>query len=294
MIELVPHAEAQELVSLSGSVLERRESENNLPLGLAYTLAENPQHFGPEPPLLLSVLDAGRSVGVAVMTPPKRIILSRFEADQVLCTVRIAEYLRSNDMTTPGVVGPTEEARAFVNAWSADVPGITSNVWMNMRVFEIREVSEVPIAPGSLRTASMTDLDLMVEWVRSFSDAIGESIDLEQAKKNTLKYLRDQQLYIWEDDEPVSLAARSRATRHGTTINKVYTPPEFRSRGYATSCVHELTRRLLSGGFSFCSLYTDLANPTSNSIYTKIGYRPVGDALAIDFEVPRDPNDGTG
>jgi hypothetical protein len=29
--------------------------------------------------------------------------------------------------------------------------------------------------------------------------------------------------------------------------------------------------------WQFCPLFTDLANPTSNSIYRKIGYKPVGD-----------------
>ena len=93
-----------------------------------------------------------------------------------------------------------------------------------------------------------------------------------------------ESFYIWEDGEPVSLAAESRATRHGITINKVYTPPGHRNKGYATSCVHALTRKLLSERYAFCSPYTDLANPTSNSIYAKIGYRVVGDALAIDFD----------
>jgi len=34
---------------------------------------------------------------------------------------------------------------------------------------------------------------------------------------------------------------------------------------------------LLDEGRRFCALFTDLANPTSNRIYHKIGYRPVCD-----------------
>jgi predicted GNAT family acetyltransferase len=33
-------------------------------------------------------------------------------------------------------------------------------------------------------------------------------------------------------------------------------------------------------------LYTDLANPTSNSIYQAVGYRRVGDAVELRFEAP--------
>lgn len=60
-------------------------------------------------------------------------------------------------------------------------------------------------------------------------------------------------------------------------INTVYTPRELRRRGYATAAVAALTRHLLSGGRRYCCLYTDLANPTSNSIYHRIGYRSVCD-----------------
>ena len=284
MIEILSHSDARELISLSGLFLESHESENSLPLGLVHTLAENPLYYGPDPALLLSVLDSGQPAGVAVMTPPKRIILSRLEADHELCTAQIAAHLRSNDALTPGVVGPASEATAFVDAWLREVPGFSVNISMRMRVFEIRDVSDLPLSSGFLRVASMADCDLMTQWVHAFSDAVGEPTDLAKAKSSTIRYIEEQQLYIWEDGEPVSLAAESRATRHGITINKVYTPPGKRNKGYATPCVHSLTRKLLSERYSFCSLYTDLANPTSNSIYVKIGYRAVGDALAIDFD----------
>ena len=34
----------------------------------------------------------------------------------------------------------------------------------------------------------------------------------------------------------------------------------------------------LDAGATVCTLFTDLANPTSNRIYQRIGYRPVADA----------------
>ena len=34
----------------------------------------------------------------------------------------------------------------------------------------------------------------------------------------------------------------------------------------------------------YCCLFTDLANPTSNSIYMKIGYQPIADYLVYNFK----------
>ena len=45
MVEIISHNHASELISLSGTYLERNESENNLPIGLAYRLVENPYYY---------------------------------------------------------------------------------------------------------------------------------------------------------------------------------------------------------------------------------------------------------
>jgi predicted GNAT family acetyltransferase len=84
-------------------------------------------------------------------------------------------------------------------------------------------------------------------------------------------------LVLWEDGDPVSLAGFGGLTPNGIRIGPVYTPPELRGRGYASALTAELTQRLLDGGRRFCFLFTDLANPTSNSVYQRIGYRAVSD-----------------
>ena len=283
MIEIQSHNDANELISLSGAYLELNESENNLPIGLAYRLAKNPRYYGPESPLLLSILEQSKAAGVAMMTPPRRLILSRFETSVEAAMVHLTRYLRGIDTPIPGVTGPAPEAQAFSECWTEDIAGASARVVMRLRVFEARTVADVPLSPGELRLACMADLPLMTQWIVAFSETIGEPTDVDSAKSNAQQYIEDRQLYIWEDGDPVSIATETRPIRNGTTISTVYTPPEHRSKGYATSCVWSLTKKLLSGRYSFCSLYTDLSNPTSNSIYTKIGYVPLGDALSFDF-----------
>jgi hypothetical protein len=73
------------------------------------------------------------------------------------------------------------------------------------------------------------------------------------------------------------MAASDRPTRHGVAVNAVYTPPGWRGRGYATNAVARLSAGLLAEGRRFCVLFTDLANPVSNAIYPRIGYRPRAD-----------------
>ena len=283
MVEIISHNYASELISLSGAYLEENESENNLPIGLAYRLAEDPYYYGSELPLLLSILEQRKVVGVAVMTPPKRLILSRINANLQATIVHLMDYLREIDVQIPGVVGPEAEAQTFSHCWVESIDGVSVSMDKRMRVFEARSVMDLPLSPGKLRFARPDDHPLMAQWVFDLSEAIDEPTSFEGARSRAEKLIKDQQLYIWDNDGPVSIAGVSRPMKNGTAIGLVYTPPEHRNNGYATSSVLLLTKKLLSDGYSFCSLYTDLSNPTSNSIYTKISYVPIGDALAFDF-----------
>lgn len=283
MIKIISHNHASELISLAGAYLEQNESENNLPIGLAYRLTEDPYYYGSELPLLLSILEQGRVVGVVVMTPPKRIILSRIDTDIQTTVVHLVDYLREIEVQIPGVVGPETEAQAFSDYWVENMRGGSAKLERRMRVFEARRVTDLPLSPGELRVACPDDHPLMAEWIAALSEAIGEPTSFDGAKSRAEKLIKDQQLYVWDNKGPVSIAGVSRPMKNGAVIGVVYTPPEHRNKGYATSSVLLLTKKLLSDGYSFCSLYTDLSNPTSNSIYAKIGYVPLGDALAFDF-----------
>ena len=81
------------------------------------------------------------------------------------------------------------------------------------------------------------------------------------------------------------MAVAKRRLPHGGSIGGVYTPKEHRGHGYASACVAALSQRQLDAGKQFCCLFADLANPTSNGIYQKIGYVPVADSVQYKFEV---------
>ncbi len=282
MVEIIHHADASELLALAGACLELHQSENNLPLGLAYALAKDPLRYGPEPPLLLSVSEQGSAIGAAVMTPPRRIILSKFVANGAIA--HLVRHLLAMEASIPGVVGPVAEAQVFSACWAEAVPSAAPKETSRLRVFEARAVADVPLAAGALRLASMDDHPLMAQWIDAFSqEALGEPADLDGANKSAERFIADKQLYIWDCNGPVSIAKTTRPMRNGITVTAVYTPPEQRNKGYSTSCVASLTKKLLSERYSFCSLFADQSNPTSNSIYMKIGYVPLGDALEIDF-----------
>ncbi len=78
---------------------------------------------------------------------------------------------------------------------------------------------------------------------------------------------------LWEDGEPVSMAGFRTAVGVGR-VGPVWTPPDRRGKGYAAAVTRAATRAILDVG-AVAVLYTDLANPTSNGVYRRLGYRMV-------------------
>jgi predicted GNAT family acetyltransferase len=66
-------------------------------------------------------------------------------------------------------------------------------------------------------------------------------------------------------------------------VGPVYTPTEFRRRGFGAAVAAHVTRHLIEKG-ARVMLFTDAANPTSNGIYQEIGYRLVDELVQLRFE----------
>jgi predicted GNAT family acetyltransferase len=270
--------EADAFLALVGPFLRAREAEHNLALGLLGRLRTEPRLYGFDPTFVVVVEDASGEVsGCLLRTPPHGIVLSRFEDLEGVDAVA-AEVIDMHP-GLPGAVGPVAVTARFAEAWSRST-GSPARIAVQERVHAAGEVRSIPRSPGHMRTTRPDDLPTVVAWLRAFAEeALGEAPHVEDVE---LTYRRkeadpDGAWLVWDDGGPVSIAGYGNPTPSGTRVGPVYTPPEHRGRGYATSLVAELTAERLAAGVAFCFLFTDLANPTSNAMYARIGYEAVAD-----------------
>lgn len=281
MLQLQPYTEAAAFLRVARAFLEQQEVVNDLMLGLAIRLVEEPLAYG-SPPYFAVVTDKGSPLLAALMTPPHNLILASAEVNPVEALDRVARHLVAEGWPVPGVISPVSLADGFADRWER-LTGAARRVVMDQRVFELRRVNHPCYSPGFLRPATGDDLDLVCNWMVSFQREALPPGNPPPSPERLARSIAAGHVFLWEDGVPVSMAQQLRPTPHGVSIGAVYTPPEFRRRGYATSCVASLSQRLLDAGFSYCTLFTDLSNPTSNHIYQQIGYRPVCDFRQIAF-----------
>jgi predicted GNAT family acetyltransferase len=221
----------------------------------------------------------GRTVAVGLRTPPHDPVLSVVDDPELEAVARaLAEARAGEGAHVGGVLGPDPVAGAFAAAWHR-ATGATVRVRRRLRVHRLDEVREVPEVDGGMRRAAPSDRARVRGWLAAFRDEANpdDPADLD-ATAERLTSGASADLRFWTvDDRPVAMAAAVGPTPGGIRISAVYTPPAERRRGYATALVAALSRAQLQAGRRFCLLYTDLANPTSNAVYRRIGYRAVRD-----------------
>ena len=283
------YATAAEYLPEVRAFLEREETVANLALGVLIRLASRPEETDEaKRPFYVLASHEGEPALLMMRTPPHNMILHAPPPEsaqgahlQAACEAGVAALEREG-LSIPGVIGPRDVSVAFAGAWAAQT-GEAWQIEMEQMIYRLDAVNDVPLSPGELIQAQEEHVDMLTEWILAFSEAAHATWSREDARQRAEDHVAAQTLYLWFDGQPVSKAWSSRPAGNGITVTGVYTPPEFRRRGYATSCVASLSRLLLAEGYQFCTLYTDLANPTSNSIYQKIGYRPVRASAMIEF-----------
>jgi len=271
-MELTRHHTPADFLAHAGEFLQGREAEHNLILGLCSRLLVAPLLYG-EPAYFATVEDGGRVVGASMRTPPHNLILS--ELDDLAAIGPLLDDSRAAFGSLPGVVGPKEPVARFAEAW-----GGPARLEVAQRAFRADHVEPPGPTSGRMRDYERRDRELAARWMDAFAEEALPEPPPESSEEFVDRREEDPDggLVLWEDDGAVvSMAGYGGRTPNGIRIGPVYTPPELRGRGYASALTAALTQRLLDSGLRFCFLFTDLANPTSNSIYQRIGYEPVSD-----------------
>jgi len=265
--------------------LRARPAANTIMLTAAELLrAKGAAAYGDVTPLFGWRADPRGAVTAAFLhTPPYPVVLTDM-ADAA--AAELAADLAGRGHQPPGVNATPAPGAAFAAAWR-ERTGQPTRTGMRMRLYALGTLLPPdPPPPGTARTAGAADRDLLLAWLDAFQD------EAQPAGPNESERVVNDRigwggLVLWEHEgRPVSLAGRNRAAAGQARLGPVYTPPDLRGRGFGGAATAAVTQAALDGGADGVVLFTDLANPTSNTLYQRLGYRPLSDWTVIRFGTP--------
>jgi len=220
----------------------------------------------------IGLLD-GVSAGVAVQQPADApLALAPMPAELVAAIAGAAD---AAGVTVPGVAGPASAAARFAEVW-AGLRKIAAAAVAEERLYEVRDL-RFPggRVAGALRRAAEADRELLLSWLPGFEAGAGWA-GSNPAAVFVTRRLAAGDVWIWDDDGPVSMAARTSPVAGVSRIQAVNTPPELRRRGYASASVAALSASVLAQGLR-CVLSANADNIAATSVYQRLGYQAVSD-----------------
>jgi len=275
---IVEHKSAMEFLDSCRDWLSLDEIVNHGMLSLAEVLTSPSSIY--QPPFIFAHVRCGKDIcGCWIYAEPDGLTVSDLSTESQFF---VFEHVQKYVHLPSRIFGPREPALQIAQLFG-EIRNTSYRIDSVWRVHYLKDLSGKPIpVRGSIRTAETKDRALVSNWGKKYDIERPANVDIQQF---LLQKLADKSLYLWVDGDgdPKSLATISGGNCSGPRISSVYTPPGFRSNGYATALVRSLSRKFLQNGRPYVTLNTLLGDPVER-IYWRLGYRPVAEKVSVIFE----------
>jgi predicted GNAT family acetyltransferase len=184
----------------------------------------------------------------------------------------------------PSVTAEQITADAFAQAWQRRT-GTTPTLRVRLHLYRLAMLTPPePVPAGRGRLAGEHDHEHLMHWCRELAADLGEVVTIDAASWAGTRFA-EKRFTFWEtpDGAPVSMAGVNPMVAGQVRVDPVYTPARLRGRGYAGAVTVEVSRAALAAGATDVVLFTNAANPTSNALYERVGYRRITDFATYDL-----------
>jgi len=231
--------------------------------------------------------ETGTVVGLAMRTAPHAMVMS---AMPVSAIQELVTEVVLHDDDLPEVGGPVATVDEFLRTYeetkslgSQRKTELSHQEWL----YALQELKS-PVIAGEARQATSEDFELIYKWFVAFGEEAG--LFMHNTVESIQDGLKRGSLFFWlHNGEIVSLAGHAPLVDIPDAvvgrIGPVYTPLVQRKKGFAGALTAHVSQLLLNLGAQVI-LYTDATNPTSNSVYQRIGFEKIGESKRVKFLEP--------
>ena len=264
----------------TGDFLTRNSVKNNIIIGQCLVIPDQAAIL--DDYLLVNLYRSDRLILTAFKNHPN-LVLAGDDFNQI-DLLEFCEFIRMKDIIPQGVIAEKELSLSFAKAY-----GQKSVIHKALLAHQIGRLNPIALSEGSMELCVESDLNLVSEWLYNFQ--IECDLPYPKTRENTYedakRRIERKTIYKWMiHDQAVSICAEVMNNEYFSKISLVYTPLEYRKKNYARSCVWSLAKLIQERGQKTICLFTDKSNPTSNKIYSEIGFESVNEDCELRFVSP--------
>lgn len=223
-----------------------------------------------------AVKEGNKTVGVAIRTSPYGYVFSPISEEAIRILIKEIQVGDPNAKEFSGPRSVIDKIETILG-----VKPIESEGELIYKLTTLNPVTQ----QGHVKVATEAHYALILKWTKAFIAETGiTSYNLERNVKNAIE--RGVYYLLEIEGVPVSLGGFAALVEVlGQKIGRVgpiYTPIEFRKRGYASVITSHITQLCIAKS-AIPTLYTQSDNLTSNKIYQNLGYELIDEIRKIKF-----------
>ena len=196
-----------------------------------------------------------------------------------------------------GIIGPAGQVQHILTLLEIKADAIQVDEVENLYSLALADL----VVPDGLRNgrlqgrrAELDDIDLLIQWRVEFNvEGMNETDSPElrkQARQSVERVVDEGRMWLLLDDgNPVSMTAFNTAATEAVQVGGVYTPPAYRSKGYARAAVAASLLDARNEGVQTGILFTGIENYPAQKAYTALGFQHIGDYRILLLKRPFDP-----
>ncbi|MFI6338412.1 GNAT family N-acetyltransferase [Streptomyces sp. NPDC050535] len=275
--------DVDDFLARAGDFLRSRPGLHVMPLTWTARLrARGADSFGTGAPVFGMLYREGEVHATFYRLPPSGLGLTPLTPEQADA---LAAHLAALRHSLPSVSADHGTATVFAEAWQRHTGATPRLRDTRLRLYRLGTLTPPePMPAGRSRVLGEQDHEQVIFWCGEFAKAVGEVVTVDADSWAGTRYA-DKRYTLWETPHgtPVSIAGMNPMIGGQVQVDIVYTPAHLRGHGYAGAVTAEVSRAALTAGAREVVLFADLANPTSNALYQRLGYRTLTDWAAYDF-----------
>jgi len=196
-----------------------------------------------------------------------------------------------------GIIGSAAQVEHVLHFLDVDAVLIQTDEVENLYSLELSDLV-VPdgLANGRLqgRHAELDDIDLLIQWrvdynIETLNETDSPALH-KQVEQSVERVVDEKRIWVLLDEgNPVSTTAFNTAAKEAVQVGGVYTPPVYRSNGYARAAVAASLLDARDEGVQTGILFTGIENYPAQKAYTALGFDHIGDYRILLLKRPFDP-----
>lgn len=216
----------------------------------------------------------GEVMMLAMQVPPNSLVFSM--ADNFDAVSFFAKEFCKFDVPVTSCFGPKAELDKFLSIHNSVFKDAQLTKYTDDVLYSINGGINIEyVEQGELTFAKKKDVPLLAEWKNEFNKEIldkRQQQDEDESEALIRSKIDKQAVANLEVDDNIVASVIFDRADDIARFKFVYTPLEYRGKGYAKELIIKLTNYLFEEGFKVCCLITSETNKGANALYESAGY----------------------